>query len=201
MNCTEVREIIPLAVSGDDPRGGAVLSEHLAVCPVCRREWEVFAGLREFLGEAAGGPAPMADQEFLAGVSRKAASPGDAPHARPGFLGLAVRLSAAAAVLACMVVAVALTANQSSPAREGGPAGNAPGIVTTGPTSPSEVLAPLEGNEVFGLHHAGAPEEAGDLLREIQVIPDPKSSEGSEKGDFPLREMLPVTDVEVCADF
>ncbi|MHC4779752.1 MAG: anti-sigma factor family protein [Planctomycetota bacterium] len=201
MNCTEAREIIPLAVSGDAPHDGEGLEEHLATCPVCRREWEVFTGLRDYLGEAVPSPAPMGDAEFLTGVSRKAGQHRLARPGGPGVLGLAIRLSAAAAVVACMVVAVALTVGDSAPVKPGRTGETALPSIETEKSPGVEVLVPLEGTEVFGLHHAGPPEEVGDLLREIEVVPNPRSSEGSEKGDFPLQEMLPVTDVEVCADF
>src|SRR5579885_242560 len=52
MNCTDVRAALPLLVYGESSPQDAALSEHLAVCPACRREYEALADVRCLLDVA-----------------------------------------------------------------------------------------------------------------------------------------------------
>jgi hypothetical protein len=57
MKCTDVRASLPLLIYGDvPPEEEAELRNHLAGCPVCRREHEAIQGVRRLLDAA---PAPV----------------------------------------------------------------------------------------------------------------------------------------------
>jgi hypothetical protein len=202
MNCEEAKNAIPLAAGGDGPEEARELGSHLEACPACRREWEVFTGLRETLREAGQGPAPVADDEFLRGVYRRS---GQGQWARPGTAGTLrwiLRASAAAAILASLIVALVLT--DSTPGPEGGgkdPIADKGTSETKTNTGTVTTLPPVDGPEVFGLADAGPPETEHDVLLESQIVPEPGRPEGTEEDAFPLQEVIPVSEAEVCADF
>ncbi|MHC4597405.1 MAG: hypothetical protein ACYS47_00215 [Planctomycetota bacterium] len=202
MDCSEARKAIPLAVGGDEPQDERELRSHLDACTACRGEWETYVRLRETLREAGAGPAPVGDDEFLRGVYRRA---WEDPNARTGVangLRWVLRASAAAAVVVSLVVALVLS-NGAPDEREDGidrSTESAAARVKEDP-QPTVALGPVEGPEIFGLADTAPAEEGMDVLLEIDVVPEPKRPQGTEEDDFPLQEVIPVSEVEVCADF
>lgn len=52
MKCSDVRAALPLMIYGEPNAEEAGLREHLANCPVCRRESEALQGVRHLLNDA-----------------------------------------------------------------------------------------------------------------------------------------------------
>ena len=202
MNCEEARNLIPLGVGGDGPDERPDLDSHIASCPSCKALWESHGRLLGFLAEAGKGPAPQDDEAFLKGVKERAQGLRVARPADRNILPWVLKLGAAAAVVGLLFAGMLLTGKPDSP--EKGAArgdGAASAEKTDVEETPTVVLPPVEGTPFFGLEDT-APQDSGEgFLVEIDVVPDPATAKKGEEDRFPLSEMEPVSDIEVCADF
>jgi len=204
MNCRKARKSIPLHVGGDAAVLDRELDEHLARCPECRREFDVLNGLRKALVRAGLGPAPVSDSSFLEGVRARIrqgvrpASPAPERFAARALSGLVAGAAVAALVGVILWAAPGRDARVlpgpdpvPSEAEVGSPA-----VVT-----PSLPIPPAGAPVVFDLAGTGLVGSGGGHIAEAEIVPDPGRDSGSAASDFPLFEMKPIDEAEICADF
>lgn len=198
MECRRVRRALPLLAGGDLPGDEAALREHLAGCPPCRKILAAHEALGRALRRAGEGSAPLSDAAFLAAL--RARIPAAArPAARVATVRLGRILAAAAAAAAFLLVLFVVADGPETPDGSTTPGGAPPTVVA--PAAPP-VAVPEPGLPVsFDLPGAAVLNGGNDLLSETRIVPDAKNAERGGGADFPLFEMTPVPDAEVCADF
>jgi len=143
MRCRTVQRRLSALLDGELPRRAAErVTAHLAACAQCAAQWQRLQALRGAL-EAA--PAVKAPSGFARSVVREALRRRQAPDARPVPARGAVRLAAAAAVLAGLALG-ALAGGTATRARYYAAPGLEAGVETD--EASAALLSPIPPNSV-----------------------------------------------------
>lgn len=198
MDCRRAEKEIFAWVEGCLPaEHAAELAAHLALCPACRREAELWRTVREALKEM---PAPAPPEGFAAGVVARIRSEEGARRARTGWWRLltpAARRGAAAAAAAVLLLAGA----GGLAARHWWPAGILSQVaVNAGPNTPGSTISEGAPPPVTGtggrpgeLSAPAPPEGTGN--REVTAAPPaaaPGQPQAGPAGSTPGKTAAPA---------
>jgi hypothetical protein len=112
---------------------------------------------------------------------------------------LALRGAAVAVALLALILGILLSASPEGPVTpDGGTAVKAPAPAETVWTDAGD---PAARSVFFGLPGAVLQDGGQDVLFETEIVPNPKGVDVPGEENFPLYEMKPVLDAEICADF